>query len=141
MSSLNKVQLIGRLGADPEMRHMPSGEAVVNLRIATSEKWNDKRSGEKQERTEWHTVALFARQAEVAGQYLRKGSLVYIEGQLRTRKWQDKQGNDRYSTEVLGREMKMLGSKQRDESEGEPDPPAPPAQTPKAEDFDDDIPF
>src|SRR5438128_11840297 len=108
---VNKVILIGNLGADPETRAMPSGTTVANLRIATSESWRDKQSGEQQERTEWHRVALFGRLAEIAGEYLRKGSQVYIEGSLRTRKWQDKQGNDRYSTEIVGNEMQMLGGR------------------------------
>src|SRR5256885_14261992 len=99
---INKVILIGNLGADPETRAMPSGTTVANLRVATSESWRDKQTGEQQERTEWHRVALFGRLAEIAGEYLRKGSQVYIEGSLRTRKWQDKQGNDRYSTEIVG---------------------------------------
>ena len=108
---VNKVILIGNLGADPETRAMPSGTTVANLRIATSESWRDKQSGEQQERTEWHRVALFGRLAEVAGEYLRKGSQVYIEGSLRTRKWQDKQGNERYSTEIVGNDMQMLGGR------------------------------
>jgi single-strand DNA-binding protein len=105
---VNKVILIGNLGADPETRAMPSGTTVANLRIATSESWRDKQTGEQQERTEWHRVALFGRLAEVAGEYLRKGSKVYIEGSLRTRKWQDKEGKDRYSTEIVGNDMQML---------------------------------
>lgn len=108
---VNKVILIGNLGADPETRAMPSGTTVANLRIATSESWRDKQTGEQQERTEWHRVALFGRLAEVAGEYLRKGSQVYIEGSLRTRKWQDKQGNDRYSTEIVGNDLQMLGGR------------------------------
>jgi single-strand DNA-binding protein len=108
---INKVILIGNLGADPETRAMPSGTTVANLRVATSESWRDKQSGEQQERTEWHRVALFGRLAEVAGEYLKKGSQVYIEGSLRTRKWQDKQGNDRYSTEIIGNELQMLGGR------------------------------
>ena len=108
---INKVILVGNLGADPETRAMPSGTTVANLRIATSESWRDKQSGEQQERTEWHRVALFGRLAEVAGEYLRKGSQVYIEGSLRTRKWQDKQGNDRYSTEIVGNDLQMLGGR------------------------------
>jgi single-strand DNA-binding protein len=108
---VNKVILIGNLGADPETRAMPSGTTVANLRIATSESWRDKQSGEQQERTEWHRVALFGRLAEIAGEYLRKGSQVYIEGSLRTRKWQDKQGNERYSTEIVGNELQMLGGR------------------------------
>jgi single-strand DNA-binding protein len=107
---INKVILVGNLGADPETRAMPSGMTVANLRIATSESWRDKQSGEQQERTEWHRVALFGRLGEIAAEYLKKGSQVYIEGSLRTRKWQDKQGNERYSTEIVGNEMQMLGS-------------------------------
>ena len=108
---INKVILIGNLGADPETRAVPSGTTVANLRIATSESWRDKQTGEQQERTEWHRVAFFGRLAEVAGEYLRKGSQVYIEGSLRTRKWQDKQGNERYSTEIIGNDLQMLGSR------------------------------
>jgi single-strand DNA-binding protein len=108
---VNKVILIGNLGADPETRAMPSGATVANLRIATTENWKDRTSGENQERTEWHRVALFGKLAEIAGEYLRKGSQVYIEGSLRTRKWQDKQGNERYSTEIVGNEMQMLGGR------------------------------
>jgi single-strand DNA-binding protein len=141
---INKVILIGHLGADPETRYMPSGGAVVNLRIATSESWKDKTSGEQQERTEWHRVAMFGRLAEIAGEYLRKGSQVYIEGGLRTRKWQDKEGHDRWTTEIVANEMQMLG--------GRPDASAPArvaepagagaaAATGPMPDFDDDIPF
>jgi single-strand DNA-binding protein len=112
---VNKVILIGNLGADPEVRYMPSGNAVANLRIATSETWKDKTTGEPQERTEWHRVAIFGKLGEVAGQYLRKGSKVYIEGSLRTRKWQGQDGQDRYTTEVvvsgLGGAMQMLDSR------------------------------
>jgi single-strand DNA-binding protein len=108
---INKVILVGNLGKDPETRYMPSGSAVTNLRIATSESWKDKQSGEQQERTEWHSVAMFGRLAEIAAEYLRKGSQVYIEGKLRTRKWQDKEGKDRYTTEIVADEMQMLGSK------------------------------
>jgi single-strand DNA-binding protein len=108
---INKVILIGNLGADPETRAMPSGSSVANLRIATSESWRDKTSGEQQERTEWHRVALFGRLAEIATEYLKKGSQVYIEGSLRTRKWQDKQGNERFSTEIIGNELQMLGGR------------------------------
>ncbi len=98
---LNKVMIIGHLGQDPETRAMPSGSSVANLRVATSESWRDKQTGETKERTEWHSVAMFGRLAEIAGEYLRKGSQVYIEGSLRTRKWQDKSGNDRYTTEIV----------------------------------------
>jgi single-strand DNA-binding protein len=107
---VNKVILVGNLGADPETRAMPSGITVANLRIATSESWRDKQSGEQQERTEWHRVVLFGRLGEIAAEYLKKGSQVYIEGSLRTRKWQDKQGQERFSTEIVGNEMQMLGS-------------------------------
>ncbi len=108
---INKVILIGNLGADPEQRHLPAGGAVTNLRIATSDSWKDKNTGQMQERTEWHRVVFFNRLAEVAAQYLRKGSKVYIEGALRTRKWQDKDGKDQYSTEIIGNEMQMLDSR------------------------------
>jgi single-strand DNA-binding protein len=108
---INKVILIGHLGADPETRAMPSGMQVANLRLATTESWKDKQSGENQERTEWHSVALFGRLGEIAAEYLRKGSQVYIEGRLRTRKWQDKEGRDRYTTEIVGSEMQMLGGR------------------------------
>src|ERR1700721_725757 len=108
---INKIILIGHLGADPETRAMPSGMTVANMRLATTESWKDKQSGEQQERTEWHNVALFGRLGEIAGEYLRKGSQVYIEGRLRTRKWQDKEGRDRYTTEIVGNEMQMLGGR------------------------------
>ena len=108
---VNKVILIGNLGQDPDTKYMPSGSAVTNLRIATTESFKDKETGEQQERTEWHSVAMFGRLAEIAGEYLRKGSQVYIEGRLRTRKWQDKQGQDRYSTEIIADQMQMLGSR------------------------------
>lgn len=108
---INKVILIGNLGNDPEVRYMPSGGAVATLSVATSEAWKDKNSGELQERTEWHRVVLFNRLGEIAGEYLRKGSKVYLEGSLRTRKWQDKEGRDRYTTEIVANEMQMLDSK------------------------------
>ena len=151
---VNKVILIGNLGADPETRAMPSGTTVANLRVATSESWRDKQSGEQQERTEWHRVALFGRLGEIAAEYLRKGSQVYIEGSLRTRKWQDKQGNERYSTEIIGNEMQMLGG--RGGAGGAPgaaESGGARSSTPAAlseesgggsgrgDDFDDDIPF
>lgn len=110
MASVNKVILIGNLGRDPELRYLPSGDAVANLRIATTDKFKDK-NGDMQEVTEWHTVAFFGKTAEVCGQYLKKGSQIYVEGSLRTRKWQDKEGNDRYSTEVRGDRMQMLGGR------------------------------
>ena len=144
---INKVILIGHLGADPETRYMPTGGAVTNIRIATSESWKDKQSGAQQERTEWHRVAMFGRLAEIAAEYLRKGSQVYIEGRLRTRKWQDNQGNERYTTEIVANDMQMLGGRT-----GMGEPPAveraaedtgrhATAGAPAAEDFDDDIPF
>jgi len=149
---VNKVIIVGNLGKDPETRYMPSGSAVTNLRIATTEAWKDKQTGDQQERTEWHAVAMFGRLAEIAAEYLRKGSQVYIEGKLRTRKWQDKEGKDRYTTEIVADEMQMLGSK----GGGGGASAAPPAasssqQRPAAVndgvdsgppgDFDDDIPF
>jgi len=109
---VNKVILVGNLGADPETRSMPSGMTVTNIRIATSESWKDKASGAQQERTEWHNIALFGRLGEIAAEYLRKGSQVFIEGKLRTRKWQDKQGNDRFTTEIIADNMQMLGGRQ-----------------------------
>lgn len=115
---INKVILVGNLGADPETRFMPNGKTVTNLRVATSEQWKDKATGDPMERVEWHTVVLFERLAEVAAEYLRKGAQVYIEGSLRTRKWTDKDGKDRYSTEITGRELQMLGSKRADASPG-----------------------
>ena len=150
---INKVILIGNLGADPETRAMPSGTTVANLRVATSESWRDKQTGEQQERTEWHRVALFGRLAEIAGEYLRKGSQVYIEGSLRTRKWQDKQGNERYSTEIVGNELQMLGGR-AGSAAGSPAGAAVAAGaapsysedsgsggSSRREEFDDDIPF
>jgi single-strand DNA-binding protein len=110
MASVNKVIIIGNLGRDPEMRYLPSGDAVANLRIATTDKYKD-RSGDMQEQTEWHSVAFFGKTAEICGQYLKKGSQVYVEGSLRTRKWQDKEGNDRYTTEIRGDRMQMLGGR------------------------------
>ncbi|MDD5389906.1 MAG: single-stranded DNA-binding protein [Gallionellaceae bacterium] len=110
MASVNKVIIIGNLGKDPEMRYMPSGDAIANLRIATTDKFKD-RNGEMQEATEWHSVAFFGKTAEICGQYLKKGSQIYVEGSLRTRKWQDKDGNDRYTTEIRGDRMQMLGGR------------------------------
>ncbi len=145
---VNKVILIGNLGKDPEVRYMPSGSAVTNVTIATSESWKDKQSGEQQERTEWHNVVFFNRLAEIAGEYLKKGSKVYVEGSLRTRKWQDKEGRDRYTTEIVAGEMQMLDSKgggggapqAREGSSGNWQKESAPA-TETAGDFDDDIPF
>ena len=108
---INKVILVGNLGQDPEVRYMPSGAQVTTARIATSDSWKDKQSGESKERTEWHTVVFFDRLAEIAGQYLKKGSQVYVEGRLQTRKWQDRDGNDRYTTEIIARDMQMLGGR------------------------------
>src|SRR5579871_3140018 len=147
---VNKVILIGHLGADPETRGMPSGMTVANLRLATTENWKDKQSGETQERTEWHNVALFGRLGEIAAEYLRKGSQVYIEGRLRTRKWQDKEGRDRYTTEIIANDMQMIGGRggggggggYADSSPGGSAAGAPAASPPGAqEEFDDDIPF
>jgi single-strand DNA-binding protein len=151
MASVNKVILVGNLGADPETRYMPSGDAITNIRIATTDRWKDKQSGEMKEATEWHRIAFFGRLAEVAGQYLKKGSQVYVEGRIRTRKWQDKDGQDRYSTEIVADAMQLLGRR-----EGMGDAPAresgesptasaskPAAKKPATSlaDMDDDIPF
>ena len=143
---INKVILVGNLGADPETRYMPSGSAVTNLSIATSESWKDKQTGEQKDRTEWHKVAMFNRLAEIAAEYLRKGSQVYIEGKLRTRKWQDKSGQDRWTTEIIADEMQMLGgrgsgggSAPMSSGQDSGPPSAPPQAGP--DDFDDDIPF
>lgn len=130
---LNKVQLIGHLGADPEVRHMPSGVTVANLSIATSEQWKDKQSGEKQERTEWHRITLFGRRAEVAGEYLKKGSRVYVEGKLQTDKYTDKEGVERYATKVIAFDLMMLDSTPRAQAESSP--------AASDADFDDDLPF
>ena len=145
MASLNKFIGIGNLGADPEARYLPSGEAVSNFRIACTDTWKDKASGEKKEATEWITIDAFGKLAEICNQYLKKGAQVYIEGSMRTRKWQDKEGKDRYTTSIKCSEMKMLGSKpQGDQSE----PPAPRAQKPAPapgggafDDFESDPPF
>ena len=145
---VNKVILIGNLGRDPETRYMPSGGAITNISVATSETWKDKQTGEQQERTEWHRVVFFNRLAEIAGEYLKKGSKVYIEGSLRTRKWQGQDGQDRYTTEIVANEMQMLDSRggSAEYSQGAPAGGASQAgstsqpQAP-AGDFDDDIPF
>jgi single-strand DNA-binding protein len=157
--SVNKAILIGHLGKDPEVRYMPSGEAVANVTLATSESWKDK-SGVKQEKTEWHNIVFFKRLAEIAGEYLKKGSLIYVEGRITTEKWQDKEGKDRYTTKIVANEMKMLGSKSSgggsfevmDSAPAERAPasrPAPaaapraaaPAAKSNFDNFDDDIPF
>jgi single-strand DNA-binding protein len=155
MASVNKVILIGNLGRDPETRYMPDGGAITNISVATTDVWKDK-SGEKQEKTEWHRVAFFGKLAEIAGEYLKKGSQVYVEGRLQTRKWQDKDGNDKYTTEVVAERMQMLGSRQgmggggereRDAGEREAAPakgaakPAAKAAGGKFDDLEDDIPF
>ena len=143
---VNKVILVGNLGQDPETRYMPSGGAVTNITIATSETWKDKTSGQQQERTEWHRVCFFGKLAEIAGEYLRKGSKVYVEGSLRTRKWQGKDGQDRYTTEIVASEMQMLDSKQGDQparpqaQQQQRDPQAPPQQQQYPSNFDDDLP-
>ena len=149
---VNKVLIIGNLGNDPETRYLPSGGAVTNITVATSESWKDKTTGEQQERTEWHRVVFFNRLGEIAGEYLRKGSKVYVEGSLRTRKWQGKDGQDRYTTEIVASEMQMLDSKQdgqqqRPQAQQQRDPQAPQQQQQQQaapggfDDFDDDIPF
>jgi single-strand DNA-binding protein len=166
---LNKVTLIGRLGADPEVKYMPSGGAVTNIGLATTRRWKDRQTGERRDETEWHRVTFFNRVAEVAGEYLRKGSLIYIEGRIRTRKWQDQNGQDRYTTEIIAEQMQMLDTKSggtsnfgdnqssANASHQQPQPaPTTPAmnntpvnqqsaETPQPaaayEDFDDDIPF
>ena len=158
---VNKVILVGNLGNDPETRYMPSGGAVTNITVATSETWKDKQTGQPQERTEWHRVVFFNRLAEIAGEYLRKGSKVYLEGSLRTRKWQDNSGQDRYTTEIVAGEMQMLDSRGSGQGGGNnqqgqgaaPAPQSAPAQggaaaaapaaaaPPDFGDFDDDIPF
>jgi single-strand DNA-binding protein len=158
MASVNKVILIGNLGRDPETRYMPDGGAITNISIATTENWKDK-NGDKQEKTEWHRVAFFGKLAEIAGEYLKKGSQVYVEGRLQTRKWQDKDGQDKYTTEIVANAMQMLGSRQgmgggsapdageRESSGGASQRPAaaggkPAAKTGgKFDDFEDDIPF
>ncbi|MGZ5034092.1 MAG: single-stranded DNA-binding protein [Usitatibacter sp.] len=153
MASVNKVILIGNLGRDPETRYMPDGGAVTNISIATTETWKDK-AGEKQEKTEWHRVAFFGKLAEIAGEYLKKGSQVYVEGRLQTRKWQDKDGADKYSTEIVADRMQMLGSRagmgggereapERDAGSAKPAAAKPAAKAAggKFDDFEDDIPF
>ena len=136
---INKVILVGNLGADPESRAMPSGSSVTNIRVATSESWKDKTTGDQQERTEWHNVAFFGRLAEVAAEYLHKGSQVYIEGKIRTRKWQDRDGKDRWSTEIIANEMQMLGGRA---GSGAPAPAETVAEAPQpSSEFNDDIPF
>ncbi len=150
---INKAIIVGNLGADPETKYMPSGTAVANLRVATTEAWKDKTSGEQQERTEWHRIEAFGRLAEIMGEYLKKGSQVYIEGQIRTDKWQDREGNDRYTTKIVAREMQMLGGRGGGGGTAGFDDGAPAASRggsgggggrqsqPAVDDLDDDIPF
>ncbi len=153
---VNKVIIVGNLGQDPEVKYMPSGQAVCNISVATTDSWSDKTSGEKQEKTEWHRVVFFRRLAEIAGEYLKKGSQVYIEGRLQTRKWQDQSGAEKYTTEIIANEMQMLGGRGGGgASGGFGAPPAAddgygssapaksksPAAPSTADDFDDDIPF
>lgn len=155
---INKVILIGNLGSDPEVRYTANGNAVANISIATSDSWKDKQTGEMQEQTEWHRVVFFNRLGEIAGEYLKKGSKVYVEGRIRTRKWQDNTGADRYSTEIIGQEMQMLDSKggagmvssghstgtsaKKSAAGGQiSQPPAPSQLEPAAGEFEDDIPF
>ena len=149
MASVNKVILVGNLGRDPETRYTTSGDAVTNIRVATTDTWKDK-NGEKQERTEWHTVVFFGRQAEIAGEYLKKGRQVYVEGRLQTRKWQDKEGQDRYTTEIVADRMQMLGSRQGAGDAGAREAKEPAAAgegkdakkpAGKFDDMEDDIPF
>lgn len=146
---VNKVILVGNIGQDPEVKYTASQQAVCNVSIATTDSWTDKTSGEKQERTEWHRVVFFRRLAEIAGEYLRKGSQIYIEGRLQTRKWQDQSGADRYTTEIIANDMQMLGGRAAsagfdgpsdDQGFGEP-AAAKPATAPVSDDLDDDIPF
>lgn len=156
MASVNKVIIVGNLGADPETRYAPSGDAICNIRVATTDRWKDKASGEMKEATEWHRISFYGRLAEIAGQYLKKGSQVYVEGSLRTRKWQDKEGQDRYTTEIRADSMQMLGRREgmggggadMDDGGGAPARASEPrAAKPKApaktgfDDMDDDIPF
>jgi single-strand DNA-binding protein len=150
MASVNKVIIVGNLGRDPETRYMPSGDALTNIAVATTDKWKDKASGEQKESTEWHRVAFFGKLAEIAGQYLKKGSQVYIEGKLRTRKWTDKDGVEKYTTEIIADTMQMLGSRPQGGGDGSDyrrareGNAAPAAASPAAgnfNDMDDDIPF
>ena len=149
MASINKVILIGNLGKDPEIRYMPNGDAVTNITLATTETWKDK-AGEKQEKTEWHRITFYRKLAEIAGEYLKKGRSVYVEGRLETRKWTDKAGTDRYTTEIIANDMKMLGSKPggssfevENKSDKAPPPKDSSASNPSSGfgDMDDDIPF
>ncbi|OOF85611.1 single-stranded DNA-binding protein [Rodentibacter ratti] len=153
MAGVNKVIIVGRLGSDPDVRTMPNGDTVANISVATSESWNDRNTGERREVTEWHRIVFYRRQAEICGEYLRKGSQVYVEGRLRTRKWQDQNGQERYTTEIQGDVLQMLGSSQDGNSNSRTQKPQnkPPQQKEwdgysneerrQMNNFDDDIPF
>ena len=140
MAGINKVIIVGNLGNDPEMRSMPNGEAVANISVATSEAWTDKNTGERREVTEWHRIVFYRKLAEICGQYLKKGAQVYIEGRLRTRKWQDQNGQDRYTTEIQGDVMQMLGTRPQS-ADGANNPQPMPQQDASVNAFDDSIPF
>ena len=140
MAGINKVIIVGHLGNDPEMRSMPNGEAVANISVATSEAWTDKNTGERREVTEWHRIVFYRKLAEICGQYLKKGAQVYIEGRLRTRKWQDQNGQDRYTTEIQGDVMQMLGTRPQS-ADGTNNPQPMPQQDASVNAFDDSIPF
>jgi len=142
MSGVNKAIILGRLGQDPEIRYMQDGTAVANISVATSEAWKDKQTGEKKEKTEWHKIVIFGKLAEIAGEYLKKGSQAYFEGRLQTRKWQDQNGQDRYSTEIVANVMQVLGSTQGTTSQVPKQPQNQSAQSNQGyDDFDQDIPF
>lgn len=138
--SVNKVILIGRCGKDPETRYMTNGEAVTNVSIATSESYKDK-NGEKVDKSEWHNLVFYRKLAEIAGEYLKKGALIYVEGKIQTRKWEDKEGKDRYTTEIICHEMKMIGGKKEASEESQPKQQAKPEPKKSFDDFDDEIPF
>jgi single-strand DNA-binding protein len=140
MRGVNKVIIVGNVGNDPELKNTPSGAAVATMSVATSESWNDKASGEKKEKTEWHKIVFWNRLAEVVGQYVRKGSRVYVEGKLQTRKWQDKDGNDRYMTEIVAHELQMLGDRSGG-SEKQSAPPSVPQSAEREPITDDEVPF
>ena len=140
MASVNKVILVGNLGRDPETRYLPDGGAITNISIATTDSWKDKATGEKKEQTEWHRVAFFGKLAEIAGEYLKKGSQIYVEGRIRTRKWQDKEGQDRYTTEIIADRMQMLGGK-RNGGVGERQSAGQSQAGEKFDDMTDEIPF
>ena len=143
MAGINKVIIVGNLGNDPEIRTMPNGEMIANISVATSESWTDKNTGEKKTQTEWHRIVLYRRLAEIAGQYLTKGSQIYIEGRLKTRKWQDNNGQDRYTTEIQGDNLQMLGGSQDEPKQSKPSKakPEPLSAMAEQDDFSDGIPF